>query len=341
LLNAASQGVVAELTSGTGADISVSIVQMGISAAICVPLMLGGTVAAYLYLDSRAGSARARPPRAGASAFCLAIGRMAGLALANLKRVEIEKRQAAIEFDLSAAATAQKWILPKRITQAGALTCIGESRPGEYVGGDFFDVIPLDEHRVAVALGDVSGHGVAASVLMSAAQGFLHAALRHNPNVADAVTDLNRFICPRRPSNSYLTLWAGVFDIGKRTVTYVNAGHGYALLANADGAHAMLDGGTDIPIGFDEDARYGSTAHPLPAAGRAMVFSDGIVEQYSSGADAARQQFGLERVLAALTDPSPVVPAPADAIEALFDAVVNHAQSKSLQDDATAVLVTW
>jgi sigma-B regulation protein RsbU (phosphoserine phosphatase) len=336
LLAAASQGVVAELSGNAGGDISQSIVQMGITAAICVPLMLGGAVAAYLYLDSRGGVPNVAAPRTGAAAFCLAMGRMAGLALANLKRVEIEKRQAEIEFDLSAAAKAQKWIFPQRVTKCGGLTCTGESRAGAYVGGDFFDVVPLDEHRVAVALGDVSGHGVAASVLMTAAQGFLHAALRYNPDVALAVTDLNRFVCPRRVPASFLTLWVGVFDVGQQQLTYVNAGHGYALLARADGTFTMLDGGEDFPIGFDDDSTYASVTEPLPVAGRALVISDGIIEQTNSGPDALREQFGLKGAKAALAAATQ-----GDAIAAIFDAVVKHAQTSSLQDDATAVMIEW
>jgi serine phosphatase RsbU (regulator of sigma subunit) len=336
LLAAAGKGVVAELSASSGGDITQSIVQLGISSAICVPLMLGGAVAAYLYLDSRGGPGDVRGPRPGAAAFCLAIGRMAGLALANLKRVEIEKRQAEIEFDLSAAAKAQKWIFPQRVTQFSGLTCTGESRAGTYVGGDFFDVIPLDEHRAAVTLGDVSGHGVAASVLMTAAQGFLHAALRHNPDIAGAVTDLNRFICPRRSSSSFLTLWVGVFDMGKRELTYVNAGHGYALFALTDGTFTMLDGGEDFPIGFEEESTYSSITERIPAGARALVISDGIVEQTCAGPEANREQFGLERVKAALA-----AAADGDVVAALFESVVKHAQSTTLQDDATAVMVSF
>ncbi len=261
------------------------------------------------------------------------MGRMAGLALANLKRVEIEKRQAEIEYDLSAAAKAQKWIFPQRVTRSGAITCTGESRAGAYVGGDFFDVIPLEEARVAVALGDVSGHGVAASVLMTAAQGFLHAVLRNNPDIAAAVTDLNRFVCPRRVPSSFLTLWVGVFDLARKQLTYVNAGHGYAMLAGAGGSFTMLDGGEDFPIGFDEDAQYHSIAEPIPAAGRALVISDGIVEQVGA---AAGEQFGLERVKGAV-----VAAGQGDVIAAIFNAVEKHAQSGRFQDDATAVMVTW
>ena len=335
LIAAASNGVVAELTvGGIGeADVAVSVVQMGIRSAMCVPLMLGGTVAAYLYLDSRGGTGHLRP---GAAPFGLALGRMAGLALANLKRVEVERRQVALELDLSAAAVAQRWILPQRVTAAGPFTVTGESRPGEYVGGDFFDVIRLDEHRAVVALGDVSGHGVAASVLMTAAQGFLHAALRHGRAVADAVTDLNAFLGPRRPPNSFLTLWVGVFDAEHRTVTYVNGGHGYAAVVGPGGGVTKLDGGQDCPLGFIDDAAYGALVEPLPIGGRAMVISDGIVEQFDPGTGGGKpRQFGFATAVSMLSGNG-------DPVAAVFDAVVHHAgPAAKLQDDATAVLVRW
>ena len=336
LLTAASEGFVAELQTGADTHVAQSIVRLGINAAICAPLMLGGTVAAYLYVDSRGNSSMARPPRAGAAAFCLALARMSGLALANLKRVDIEKRQAAIEHDLSAAAEAHKWILPPRVVQSGQITCTGESRAGAYVGGDFFDVIPLDDGRVVVALGDVSGHGVAASVLMTAAQGFLHAALRRNESLDQAVTELNRFIVPRRPFSSFMTLWVGIFDAANHTVSYVNAGHGYALIEAPGTEPAMLDGGHDMPVGFDESAEYRAVTQPLPKTGRALIVSDGLIEQYDLGTTCERQQFGLDNVRELFHTTRDD-----DTVAAIFDAVIKHAGSTALQDDATAVVVTW
>src|SRR6185503_20499680 len=89
LIAAAEAGNVAELSGGAAAgnfDVGMSIAQMNISAALCVPLMLGGAPAAFLYLDSR--GSLPRPLRHGATEFCVGLGRMASLALANLKRVD-------------------------------------------------------------------------------------------------------------------------------------------------------------------------------------------------------------------------------------------------------------
>ncbi len=348
LLKMASTGVVAELSASADAPISASIVELHISAAICVPLMLNGTVAGYLHLDARdaSSSARHRPAlRSNASTFCQALGRMASLAMSNLKRQEIERRQAAFLAELSAAAAAQKLIMPPRTGVHGAFTYLGESRAGQYVGGDFFDVMRLDDHRVALALGDVSGKGISASVLMTAAQGFLHAALIEHADVAKAVNHLNRYIAPRCPTGKFVTLWVGLFDLAAHTISYVDAGHGYALLMRDASSIESLASGAGLPVGVDDGEEYRAELVAMPETGRAIVVSDGIIEQYSPaasptaspGAEAA--QFGLPRVRDALA--AAAQSSASDPVASLFQAVVSHAQGAALSDDATAVLLKW
>ena len=337
LINAASQGVVAEL-SGGGAmmgDVSQSIVQLKINAALCVPLMLGQTVAAYLYLDSRGTLPQALRPNA--SAFCVALGRMASLALANLKRIDMEKRSEQIRMELAAAATAQKWIMPKRETQHGPFRCTGESRPGQYVGGDFFDIIPLSDSRFAVAVGDVSGKGISASVLMTATQGFLHGVLKEHGDAAHAVTDANHFVNPRRPENRFVTMWVGVFDAAAGTLNYVDAGHSYAMLKRADGTFQQLDEGVGLPIGVDSDAKYVSETVKIEPGDEVMIVSDGIIEQFGGppGPGGYRAQFEVGGLQQAMSRQTP------DQVADLFNAVIVHAGTNQLSDDATAVLVRW
>jgi sigma-B regulation protein RsbU (phosphoserine phosphatase) len=343
LLSRASQGVVAELSAASaasGENISQSIVQMNINAALCVPLMLGTTVAAYLYLDSRGGPGAApRPLRPNAGGFCLALARMAGLALANLKRLDVERRSAQIEAELNAGMAAQKWILPREPVKAGPFVCAGQSRPGEYLGGDFFDTLELPDGRLVVSLGDVSGHGVAASVLMTASQGFLHAALKDHGDLAKGISDLNVFVHHRRPQNKFITLWAGVFDPKKMTVSYVDAGHGYALLSKGANEFEALAGGDGLPVGILPDSVYSVTTAPLPASGRALVISDGIVEQFEAEAPpgGSRRQFEVAGIKASLG----ACKHDDDAVTKLFEAVFKWAGTQSLSDDATAVLVKW
>jgi len=344
LLNAASTGQVAELQTGAG-DIAQSIMMMNISAALCVPIIIGarseagGTIAAYLYIDSRgSGSPRPRP---NAAQFCVALGRMAGLALANLKRMEIEIRQAMLESELSAAATTQRWILPVRSQRFEAIECVGESRPGRYVGGDFFDIIDLGDARIAVTLGDVTGKGVSAGVLMTATQGYLHACLREHGDVLRAVTAVNRFVALRTPDERFVTAWVGVLNLRDKTIHYIDAGHGYAMLQPHGEEPIDLRGGDGLPIGVDVDFSYRAVTRPLPDSGRLLIVSDGLVEQcgivQSATGGLVQDQFDLPRLQAALM----ASPEGADTVADLFAAVVNHAGTTQLADDATAVLVKW
>jgi phosphoserine phosphatase RsbU/P len=323
LIATASNGVVAEISAGAvNEDISQSIVQMKINSAICVPLMLGTTVAAYLYLDSRGTMMQALRPNA--SAFCVALGRIASLALANLKRIEMEKREEKIRLDLAAAAVAQKWIMPDRTSCHGVFACLGESKPGQYVGGDFFDIIAISPTRLAVAVGDVSGKGVAASVLMTATQGFLHACLLENGgNPGDAVTKLSNFVRPRRPESKFVTMWVGVFDAEAGTIKYVDAGHSYALLHRAG----------------DDTGEYAAAEIEMKPGDEVMIVSDGIVEQFGlvqgESGTISKQQFEIEGVQRSISGSGE------DPVADLFAAVVAHAGTTQLSDDATAVLIKW
>ena len=334
LITAASNGHVAEVSVGSGADFAMSLVQMNVSAAICVPLMLGGAAAAFLYLDAR-GSV-IQPLRANGSAFCVGLSRVASLALANIKRVEIEQRQAQISAELNAAAAAQKWIMPTRRQTLGPLTICGDTKPGQFVGGDFFDVIPLDNARVAIALGDVSGKGVSASVLMTATQGFFNASIAHSSDPALAVTRLNKFVAPRRPSSRFVTLWAGVIDPSARTLTYVDAAHSYAIIQRSNGTFDTLNLGDGLPLGVMDDGVYASTSVAFNPGDTLIVVSDGIIEQPRGDSTTDdRDQFevaGVQHILAQF---------PSDVVEAIFHAVIAHAGTDQLADDATVVYVSW
>lgn len=332
LLSAAAGGQVAELGGQLSGNVSESIVMMKINAALCVPLMLGGSPAAFLYLDSRGSIPQSLRPNA--SGFCVALGRMASLALANLKRQEMERREALFNAELAAAATAQKYILPPRHAQHGPLTVLGESRPGQQVGGDFFDIIPLSAGRLAVTVGDVSGKGISASVLMTASQGFLHASLEREQSPAQAITALNRFIHPRRPASKFVTMWVGIIDLPAGTLQYVDAGHSYAVLRRGDGTLQQLDDGGGMPVGVDDTTDYRAATIDFAPGDALMVVSDGIIEQVAArGETSGYQQFGMDGLMRHLGTTHE------DPVADLFAALVEYAGTDKLADDATVVWV--
>ena len=339
LLDAARTGEVAEVRADDSvAPTSQSIVQMQITRALCVPIVLGETPYLFLYLDQRGETVlqQQATDQEAAVAFCLALSKIASLALSNLKVRDMVQRTAEHEAEMKAAERVQIELMPKRELTRGGFPIVGESRAGRGVGGDFWDVIELGRDKVAVALGDVSGKGVAASVLMSETHGFLHALLRDAHDLEDVARQLNAYIHPRRSSNRFITLWLGIFDKASARLTYVDAGHGLGLLADRTGNCSDLSGGGGLPIGVMADGAYDAVTVPFGEGDIVLVVSDGIVEQPSAAGDTEdRDEFGLFRTKEILSKAL----ATGDPVAKLFDAVVEHAGTKRLADDATAVLI--
>jgi serine phosphatase RsbU (regulator of sigma subunit) len=120
-------------------------------------------------------------------------------------------------------------------------------------------------------------------------------------------------------------------------LSYVDCGHGYAILQHKDGTIQQLDQGGGPPIGVDIQFPYKSETAPLQEGARMMVVSDGIIEQYNAlPADTEpRRQFGVEGLKAAIAKGG------VDEVAGVFAAVIQHAGTDRLSDDATAALVRW
>jgi sigma-B regulation protein RsbU (phosphoserine phosphatase) len=338
LIRRASDGAAARL-SGQPAmtQQAMSIVALNIDEALCVPISLASGVAAYLYLDNRGGAAGSVSEEA--QSFAIGLARLASLALSNLLQRELEARFVRMESDLKAAAEAQRWILPRRPHDHSGLRISGRSRPGRGMAGDFYDVIELKGGRLGVTLGDVSGKGVAASVLMTASQGFLHAALREHADPVRAVSDLTRYVASRTPEGRFVTLWLGILDPGQRTLEYVDAGHGYAFLRAAGGDIHRLDKAGGPPVGVPvEDHPYESERVALEPDGAILIVSDGVIEQPDERRESPTkgEHFGASRVETILAAPEAASP-----VEGVFAQVLEHAGGEALADDATAVQIVW
>ena len=358
LIREASEGRPAELlTSDDSINETHSIVQLGIQQAICVPIMLESSVARLLYLDrrqsrGRAGSAAAvgggrdvtslgdrmrdDERRGTAGPFAAGVANLASMALASLLRRDLKQRLIRVELELSVAAEIQQGILPPREGRVGSIHYRGASRPGQVLSGDFFDVIGVSPGLVAVTLGDVTGKGVAASVLMTTAHGFLHGALLQHGDPLRAVRELNEYLRTRSASGRFITLWLGLFDAEASTLRFVNAGHGYAWLVARGGTITQLSGRGGLPVGVESPQQYESDEVPFGESDRVVLVSDGIIEQPSANAAAgARDEFGASRLQRWLREEHD-----GDDIERLFNAVTSHAGSQRLTDDATVLIVS-
>jgi sigma-B regulation protein RsbU (phosphoserine phosphatase) len=199
-------------------------------------------------------------------------------------------RQRELDEEMAAAREAQQLMVPMQQRELVKIDYEVEFLPGRVASGDLFDVVTLADGCVAVILGDVSGKGVGAAILMAASQAYLHSALLRHESPAMAVADLNQFVLERSASNRFLTLWVGVFS-AHGDLVYVDAGHGHWAQCGADGVTVHHAASSPLVGAFD-GVEYEDVSLRLTAGERIILMTDGIPEQPGRDGD----QFGSDRV---------------------------------------------
>ena len=306
-----------------GGDQAQSIMSLEICAAVCAPVFVNKGVGAYLYLDTRRSeTALSRD----ASALCQSVAELAGMALERVINAELAARHERLERDLGAARRAQELLMPARSGRVGRVSYAYESRAGRVVAGDLFDIFPLSDGRTALLLGDVSGKGVGAAVLMAAAQSQLRTQLSSGLGLADAVAAVGRDLNGRTATGTFVTLIAGVICPEREAIEIVDAGHGFAVMVAPGGGATKIDTGGGFPLGVVEDGEYESTTLGFPAGSHFVVFSDGVVEQMNPGGD----EFGYDAALGVVSGAEGAE----EISSAVLRAVQHHAQG-DLADDLT------
>ena len=340
LIKSASAGNPVSLSSKDDLAVSSeSIAELGIAEAVCVPLLVGRAVVGYLYLDHRQSDQNQDQGITEEEAqFAVAIGRLAALAWANLRRQEIQLRSERMDAALSAAAVAQRWVLPTDEVSQGPFRCLGDNRAGELLSGDFFDIMTVGTDDVAVVLGDVCGKGVAASIWTTAAQGFLRASLRTSRDLPRVVSELNQYMQGRSEVSLFMSLWIGLFESKQKRLSYIDAGHGYAFLLSGKAPQVQLnmlsEAGGPL-IGLEESAEYVQATVDFNSGQRVLIVSDGIIEQPNPSSRERNDQFGVDGVLKAAAK----ITKPGEELKAIYKAVDRHAKGLPLSDDATVVMV--
>lgn len=311
-----------------------SIVSSGILTALCVPVMLDNQANLCLYLDSRVGDPRVHDD---AAAFCQAVADMCAMALANIRRDRLEIERLRTEEQMGAALDIQRLILPAGAGRFGRLSYAMNVLPGRFVAGDLFDVIPLDEHRTAFFVGDVSGKGVPASIVMATTQSYLNASLRHSRDLVRALADVNRHLADRTPDTRFVSLWLGVLDQRDGTLEYIDAGHGFAILRTPNAPPTIIPSEGGPPLRVAPDYPYALDRLSVPSGSRIILYSDGVVEQ--QGPAPACEEFGSARVLGALARADSCE----DDVRLLLSAVRAHAGSSAdaLADDVTIASIAF
>jgi len=257
---------------------------------------------------------------------------LAFLAIQLLVLMEVADRLS-LKSDLEIARDIQIAMLPRGLKTAGDARVFGTTRPANTVGGDFYDILPMADGRLIVALGDVSGKGSPAALLMALLLAMLRTLVDEGLDSVRLISRLNIQICRHSPGSRFITFFYGIYDPASGSLEYVNAGHLPPMVRRTSGAIDRLDRG-GMALGMFEHATY-ETGHVTIGPGEALVlYTDGITEA-EDRREQAFEDSGLETVITSrLTESDPEALA-----HAIISAVEAHAGDIRLADDLTVAIL--
>ncbi len=283
-----------------------------------------------LVLGGRAGGT---PFTAGDRKLATAVSTQVGTAMHNaaLVKAAVERQQLAREMRL--AHDLQLKLLPKPAVVAPEARAAARVVPAESVGGDFFLLARLDRDRTGVLIGDVSGHGYQAALVMALAlsAAAIHVQAAFDPSIA--VEAVQRSLADELTSTEMsLTLCYAVIDSRAQELRFANAGHPHAFRLGADGSCTRL-AAVAPPIGFS-DTTIEECVMSWRAGDRLVLFTDGIADARDE-ADRRLGEAAVLRMLGTMTHGE----TPEDILAALFTQVADHASGAHFADDLAAVIV--
>jgi sigma-B regulation protein RsbU (phosphoserine phosphatase) len=198
------------------------------------------------------------------------------------------------EEELKRAREIQQMLLPNVLPQLAGVQISGAWQPAREVGGDYFDVIALDEKRLGICIGDVAGKGITAALLMANLQASFRAFATADASPQAVCTKLNKFLSANLASGKFVTFFYAILDADRRTLIYENAGHCPGLLIRGNGAAEQLRGNGAV-LGVLPDWIYQDSTLQLERGDTLILATDGVTEAENT----RLEEFGEQRLLEA------------------------------------------
>jgi serine phosphatase RsbU (regulator of sigma subunit) len=319
-----------------------SIVAQGLRAVVVIPLyatsrassegsaanMRRGEFLGVLYLDSKRPTAFSKLDRQ----ILDALAADAASILDNARLVEKERERQRLEQEIGIARDIQQALLPKNFREYPFLSASGVNFPCLSVGGDYFDVFPLDDKRTAFLLADVSGKGLGAALLTTMLQGAL-SGMTLGTDPARVFNHVNRFLCDHAEVGRYATMFFGILDDAGR-LEFINAGHPSPILIRKDVVEEAFTEGS-FPVGLVPEAEFTTSSLQLQPNDTMVLFSDGVTEAM----DPEEELYGVPRLRGVLQGKPDMQ---LDEIQkAVLESVENFARGARQADDLTLLLVRY
>jgi serine phosphatase RsbU (regulator of sigma subunit) len=213
-------------------------------------------------------------------------------AMLAAERQRAREEQQRLARELEIATQIQQSMLPTHAPSIPGLDIAFHFKPADEVGGDYYDLLPIGDHHLAVAVGDVNGHGLGAALLMAMAKSSLHTQAGKDANVEAVMIGLNDMIFNATTERRFMTFVYALIDLNTRTMVAANAGHPFPFRRfGADGVVAMVETPPVYPLGVRRTGKYALHESHMQFGDVLVFYSDGIIE----GRNPDGEDFGFDR----------------------------------------------
>lgn len=315
------------LTDENIEDLFPELHKLGIK--LIVPMAVQGKILGMIFLGKR--NTGQKYSEADIE-FVSSVGSIAVISIENARLFQETLEKQKLEKDLELARNIQKNLLPKKFPATKHFSIAAINETARQVGGDYYDIVKLDEHRTLIAIGDVSGKGVQAALLMANVQAFLKSICKQNIPLDEASNLINDLVSENTSGGSFITFFWGILDDRNLELSYVNAGHNPPLLYSSDEEKKLKTGGMILGV-METLVPYIAETVQLKKGDALVLFTDGITEAWdSSNQDYTDER--LEKLCFENKDKSAE-----EIINLIRDDVKNHTKGAEQSDDITALVV--
>lgn len=306
-----------------------TMVLQGVRSVLAVPLGVSEKVFGIIYADSPIAEGKFDEDHLK---VLTTLASVAAIRVENARLTESRFQQERLERELQLAMEIQQRFQPTGAPHVPGYEFQGISFPCYEIGGDYYDFIQRDDGRLVIALGDVSGKGTAAALLMSSLHAAIHAQTGSHDTIVETISAVNRYLAENIPPNRFVTLFYAELDPESGALSFLNAGHNPPLIVHAAGTVEQLASG-GLPLGIRANADYREGRTHMQLGDVLVIYSDGVTE----AASPTGEEFGPTRLYEVV---SRNVDASAAGIrDRIESALTKFSQGTKAADDITLVIV--
>jgi len=301
----------------------------GIRSVLAVPLGVGEKVFGIIYADSPIAEGRFSEDHLK---VLTTLASVAAIRVENARLVEEQMGRERLEQELQLASEIQQRFQPTAPPIVDGYELQGISFSCYEIGGDYYDFIERQDGRLVVALGDVSGKGTAAALLMSSLHAAVHAQAASHSSLVETISNVNRYLAENIPSNRFVTLFYAELDPKSGSLSFVNAGHNPPIIVHDSGTVEQLSSG-GLPLGIMPETEYREGRTQLHPGDVLVIYSDGVSEAINPQGE----EFGPDRLCQVVMENLNATAAGLrDRIESALSKFVENTPAN---DDITLVIV--